>query len=284
VSDAEITKDAGVVKVPWWKVAVEVSALVTVLVATVYAIGLFALWLPIATSVTHDYLTSWYAVSLMPRMVVIGQGIQVLFGVPLLAPLIVVLILWCVFFISSLTQRLRRKQKETKSKLFLRTDFDTLGQWFNIEKETLKFLLFVDLGIAAVAVIVSVVLGSDLWHWLPIYFISSFGGMIASDFMKRATMTEGRWGRPQIASRKWLARTFLTFYLTFVLNSLAGILYASPNLLFVSMEEQKDLKFGRLVAHADGYWHIIDGQGTLRAIPDEEAGAVRVSSEKTANP
>ena len=61
-------------------------------------------------------------------------------------------------------------------------------------------------------------------------------------------------------------------FLTFADNE-PPLLYATTNF--------EEVPEGRLVTHSDGYWYIFDDTGELRAIPDDEAGAVQVSSEPT---
>jgi hypothetical protein len=52
-----------------------VATYVTVFVGTVYALGLFAVWLPLGNAL-GSHTSGWYAVSLMPRTVVIGEGLR----------------------------------------------------------------------------------------------------------------------------------------------------------------------------------------------------------------
>lgn len=54
----------------------EISALLAVAAIGVYVVGLFALWITISRTFTNDFSTAWYAVSLVPREVVAGQGVR----------------------------------------------------------------------------------------------------------------------------------------------------------------------------------------------------------------
>jgi hypothetical protein len=67
-----------------------IPAFVASLAASVYVLGLVALWAPIARTYTHDINTAWYAVSLVPRVTVAGHGLK-----PVLIPVV-------VFFVSLL--------------------------------------------------------------------------------------------------------------------------------------------------------------------------------------
>jgi len=64
----------------------EISTLLTVfagMASLIYVLGLFVLWAPIAQTYTHDFLAGWHAVSLVPRTVVAGLGVQQLVVLPL---------------------------------------------------------------------------------------------------------------------------------------------------------------------------------------------------------
>jgi hypothetical protein len=54
------------------------------LASLVYVLGLFVLWVTIGTTYTHDLTGAWHAVSLVPRTVVAGLGVQHLIVLPLL--------------------------------------------------------------------------------------------------------------------------------------------------------------------------------------------------------
>ncbi len=60
----------------------EVAALITVVGAAIYALGpLGAAW-PIHKRWNNDASTTWYAISLIPRAVVAGQGMRIFMGFP----------------------------------------------------------------------------------------------------------------------------------------------------------------------------------------------------------
>ena len=67
---------------------VQVSALVTAFAALIYGLGIVALWMPIARAFTNDFSTALYAVSLMSRTMVAGQGVRSLFGAALFVTLL----------------------------------------------------------------------------------------------------------------------------------------------------------------------------------------------------
>src|SRR5687768_18605454 len=51
----------------WGEYVAGVSGCVVVVGALIYALGLFALWAPIARTHTHDFTTAWHETFLVPR-------------------------------------------------------------------------------------------------------------------------------------------------------------------------------------------------------------------------
>jgi uncharacterized membrane protein YhaH (DUF805 family) len=60
----------------------EVAALITVLGAAIYGLGLLGVAWPIHKRWHNDAASTWYAVSLIPRAVVAGQGVRIFMGFP----------------------------------------------------------------------------------------------------------------------------------------------------------------------------------------------------------
>jgi hypothetical protein len=54
----------------------QISGVVTIIAATVYALGVFTLVLPIANSYNSTFAAAWYAVSVVPQTVVVGHGMK----------------------------------------------------------------------------------------------------------------------------------------------------------------------------------------------------------------
>ena len=75
----------------------EVAALITVVGAAIYALGLLGLAWPIHKRWNNDASTTWYAMSLIPRAVVAGQGIRIFVGFPTIMATLL-LIWWLIVF------------------------------------------------------------------------------------------------------------------------------------------------------------------------------------------
>jgi hypothetical protein len=54
----------------------QVSGIITVIVGTIYALGLFALLLPILHEYDVSFSNAWYMVSLVPKIVIAGHGVK----------------------------------------------------------------------------------------------------------------------------------------------------------------------------------------------------------------
>jgi hypothetical protein len=54
----------------------QISGVVTIIAATVYALGLFTLLLPISNTYNSTFPAAWYAVSVVPKTVVVGHGVK----------------------------------------------------------------------------------------------------------------------------------------------------------------------------------------------------------------
>jgi hypothetical protein len=75
----------------------EVAALITVLGAAIYGLGLLGVAWPIYKRWHNDAATTLYAISLIPRAVVAGQGMRIFMGFPTLIATLL-LIWWFVVF------------------------------------------------------------------------------------------------------------------------------------------------------------------------------------------
>src|SRR5215213_10483933 len=72
----------------------DLAAIVTLTGVTIYVLGLVGLAIPIFRTFTGDLATAWYAVSLLPRTVVAGQGVRIWVQWPLFMTAILLLTTW----------------------------------------------------------------------------------------------------------------------------------------------------------------------------------------------
>jgi hypothetical protein len=82
----------------------QVSGVVTIIAATVYALGMFTLVLPISNSYNSTFPAAWYAVSVVPKTVVVGHGISSLawpsLALTVATTLFALMVLWVLYVVS----------------------------------------------------------------------------------------------------------------------------------------------------------------------------------------
>src|SRR5215218_9748998 len=61
----------------------DLAAILTTAGVTIYVLGLIGLAIPISRTFTNDLSTAWYAVALLPRTIVAGQGVRIWVQLPL---------------------------------------------------------------------------------------------------------------------------------------------------------------------------------------------------------
>ena len=82
----------------------QISGVATIIAATVYALGVFTLVLPILNSYNSTFSSAWYAVSVVPKTVVVGHGIKSLvwpsLALTLATTLFALMVLWVLYIMS----------------------------------------------------------------------------------------------------------------------------------------------------------------------------------------
>lgn len=257
------------------------TALVTVAAALLYLLGLITLGWPIY-QITKDSSTALYAVSLISKLVVAGQGIRII-GYPLAANVIVVVLMSCFFALS----------------LLLNTLF--AGFYPDIVGDVLA--------IAVLLLFLTVL--TKLPKWLTSKWPRS------ANFWKK--VSEGYWGPPGGYREMGLLNSFrlvvflstaisiyaLSFGTALVedlgfegVNNLTSlwrvvliILILFAGAFIVSMPEAlshevplpqarviqaEKATVGTLLNHSGGVWHLLTEDGILTAIPDGKVEVVRV--------
>jgi hypothetical protein len=89
---------------PYLQSLAQISGIATIIAATVYALGVFTLVLPISRSYNSTFPAAWYTVSVVPKTVVVGHGIRSLFWPSLVLTLTTTLsalmVLWVLYVMS----------------------------------------------------------------------------------------------------------------------------------------------------------------------------------------
>jgi len=221
----------------------DLAALVTVAGATIYVLGLVGLAIPIYRTFTHDMPTTWYAVTLLPKIVVAGQGVRIWVQWPLVMTAAMLLIIWLLPAVPGI-----------------------------------QFLVLVGF-----LVYVSV-------HARRGHKLSRIGAFISSGLA-------GAGGAIVSVGSVWLEEGVqLEFIMAlFVGSFLIGLpmtLAANPPLPKVeiskhagaTMEGDSGAIKGYLVAHTDGFWHLLVENNQLLSIPDAHVLAVQTGGKVDVTP
>jgi hypothetical protein len=288
-----------------------VSAFVAGSAAGVYILGLVALWAPIARTYTHDVTTAWYAVTMVPRYVVAGQGL-----IPIWFPVVVsfVSLLWpvCINYLSWVQTNLSGPKKLAAfspiavmalvavSFLFWLMWTDTgglyiAGEWAqNIPFLTEPIGTLLDIAFPQGG------FGFEEHGWMTwIYLLFLIVLILAYPMLLiwsnvllfRATYrsldTSGRRLLPSMHDRSVFLRSFsIYFVFIFIATFVYLLIFAEPSLPVIEVtanraitESGSKTPHGAPLTHADGFWYVFnENGGKLLAIPDTSVNRVRMPS------
>jgi hypothetical protein len=236
----------------------EMSALLAVAAVGIYVLGLIALWVPIARYYTQDFAQSWYAVALVPRTVVAGQGIKVL-----LEPIVVVAVTGMLALL-----------------------FDFLQSYFN------RLIAVIIIGVLLVVVLIGFFSLSpyipSFWD-IPVEFRVPWLNRLSIAIVVVLTLVAATVnasvlmnGLTVLGQEVGTGRTLKSVVIVFVLSFASGLIQAvgsNPPLPQVTVEGTTTTE-GALLTHVDRFWYVFDQTSTLISIPDSEITEVRISSSE----
>jgi hypothetical protein len=232
----------------------DVVALTTLAGVTVYVVGLIGLAIVIWIDFTEDIATAWYAVSLLPRTVVAGQGIRIwLFWPVSLATVLTLLALFAVGYPD------RAVLVPTAGFLF--------------------FILLFGLVLLRLRKANKLQEPGGFHHAIAVTIVAGFlGGLIMTK--EAHLVAEALAANDRMSGEA--THNFLLGALFFVggglLVGLAGAITIPHPLPSVRIDGDpgSDCVKGALVTHADGFWHLFDEKNELRSIRDEQVSGVRM--------
>jgi hypothetical protein len=234
--------------------AITIGSLATILTVagvTIYVLGLIGLAIPIRREFTQDLSTAWYAVALIPKTVVAGQGVRIWLRWPF--------VFTAILFIATI---LIKPYPIIADLLLLVPVFiATYFLWTRVQRLSARTIILVN---------VAVVAGSGT----IIFGIISFTQWL---FFRNAVLL------PSFLSSTGHSITsiLLTLLGTFLLGIGPAITEAPP-LPEVKVTKRSGGEEGpeppkrHLVAHSDGFWHFFDENNDLLSIPDDQVSYVRV--------
>ena len=280
----------------------QASAILTVIASATYVLGLFAVWIPIVTTYTHDLTTGWYAASLVGRNVVIAQGINLLLLPPITLYLVYEIVLLIGFYMG---RRFRQKEELAARRNERRYTYviavALLLGWFYI------FILSKAGGVSALKeafagawlaspriwIGVALIVGSffllvvleaiwdAVWETPPSAHVGSsniFGiednFFDIKDFWQAyGSLMKHRYSGDKARDNLKGAVLISTLYFFVILSTI--IWFHKPALPSIVLSKEERTVEGRLLAHTDGFWYVVNAERGLIAIPDDKVKHVQ---------
>ncbi len=255
-------------------------SLLAALAIPVYSLGLIALTAQIAFTYSLDYSTAWYAASLVPNKVVLGQGLRVVVVQPWYFLIILpstVHNMWGVYRSSGRLVEARMEVAKiagVREQLDARGHDDELGRQMQASLDRLKEMveesprsrmpqgLIKWVGLLVVVMLLALmVLALVARDW------STTAGLLTTFVTTGTFLYVGTvFARRRIPFRWALPIAFLVVYAGAVLIAAVSAGLSEPPLPLVKISAQPPRQ-GQLLTHADGYWHILT-EGSLVVVPD----------------
>ena len=217
----------------------DLAAILAAAGVTIYVLGLIGLAIPISRTFTEDLTTAWYAVSLLPRTIVAGQGVRIWLRWPLLITAAVLLL--------------------TTTSLAVRT--------------AATALLVLGFGIYALAQVVRAVYERKRgWIGITISWILAWAGAGNISLLFLAGNI------PLVSNIFYIFAASFLIGLPMAIGTYPPLpKVAITKQAGATTDEDLNPTKGHLVAHSDGFWYLFDQHNDLLSIPDDQVLAVRTS-------
>jgi hypothetical protein len=251
----------------------EVAALITVVGAAIYGLGLLGLAWPIHKRWNNDASTTWYAMSLIPRAVVAGQGMRIFVGFPTIMAALL-LIWWLLIFpvlrllsvavsgLASWAVGIFALLVLLAGGYWLLNKYRRRIQWLlgpTPENPRYRWLIWITVGLA-----------------IPTFFVA---GRLAAGAMEVQA-------EPPFITVD-LSLLLVAIALVFVASFLLQLIDATainpplPTVEIALSDGPRAVLEGKLLTHTEGVVYFFDEQHKLTSMPDSEITSVRVRKEET---
>ena len=251
----------------------EVAALVTVMGAAIYGLGLLGVAWSLHKRWNNDASTTWYALSLMPRMLVAGQGMRILIGFPTIMATLLLLWWLLVFPTVRLLSAAVSNLAAVAVNIFalvalgagiywlMRSKYRQRIQWLlgpNPEFPRYRWLIWITVGLA-----------------IPTYYVA---GRLAAGAME----VQGEFPFITVDSDLLLIAITLTFLASFLLQLIdaTAISPPLPTVEIAMSDAAQTVLEGKLLTHFEGVVYFFDEQRRLTSMPDSKITSVRVRKEQ----
>ena len=252
----------------------EVAALITVVGAAIYGLGLLGVAWPIYKRWHNDAATTWYAVSLIPRAVVAGQGMRIFMGFPTLMATLLLIWWLMVFPVLDLLSVVVSNLVGWAIGVFALLVLLAGGYWLLRSRHRLgiqwlvgptpehpryRWLIWITTGLA-----------------VPTFFVA---GRLAAGAM------EVRAAFPYITVD--VSLLVVAIALSFVASFLLQLIDATamepplPTVEIALSEGTQRVLKGKLLVHLEGVVYFFDEQLRLTSMPDSKISSVRIRKEKS---
>ncbi len=235
-------------------------SLAAAIAVPLYAVGYIGLAAQIATSYTGDFSTAFYAASLVPNKVIVGQGLRAFWTEPILS----------IIFLLGVLYQAHSNQRPVSNTGFYRA-IVFQGDWRKYKALPLWIgrLVFLIVLLAPVLALVDILRTGNTIHWASaIHAVTVIGvGYV---------IQKGRESRvPRIT---YYLASILLLYIGMIVFLIFVADLEEPPLPQVELQRaSSEVKVtGRLVAHSDGYWHVLI-TGKLVAVKDDTVGTATLS-------
>jgi hypothetical protein len=248
---------------------VEVAALITVVGAAIYGLGLLGVAWPIHKRWNNDASTTWYAVALIPRAVVAGQGMRVFMGFPTIMATLLLMWWLVVFPVLRLLSVVVSSLAAWSVGIFALLVLLAGGYWLLRSKyrQRIQWLL----GPTPEYPRYRWLIGITLVLAVPTFFVA---GRLA------AGAIELQEAFPFITVD--LSLLVVATTLTYLASSLLQLIDATaidpplPTVEIALSEGTQTVLEGKLLTHTEGVVYFFDEQRKLTSMPDSKISSVRI--------
>ena len=249
-----------------------------------YPVGAVLLWLQINNTYHHGFVSTWYAVALIPQTLVAALGASVV-----LAPFTLVFLLVPLFLTFLLT-------------FFYYAEMQIGGVFWRIERHAFVRGLVVML-VAIYIVFQALVffnVTAELLPWSQVgtpnpetgvvgfltrqvpFLVATGGGALAGYLLAKDRHRSKRMQtRPESSSHphgfhRWALRGLLVAYAANIIFALGYFGIMRPFLPDVEYGTTENRSEGQLLGVTPGYWHILDENGDVESVPNDDVATVVV--------
>jgi hypothetical protein len=273
LSRRDTKEDTNQFQYNWLENLGKFSAALAIVGTLIYILGLVALGAPIYRLYTHDVSITWQAMSLAPRTMVAGLGVQRLFAVPAWVFSYVAASFILAHFVIGLLSVKGEKAATWLGEILtivFAVSFNFLflhGLWVSREvsvSDVVGVYRFADWTISVIS-----------WGAIVVYLM---GCKVGFDLITQVRWRPERF-LPGLDDPKRVSQALVAWLGILFLAGLMQAIVAQPPLPAVEVyaNDSATPTEGTLLVHADGYWYIfVTETHALKAIADSKALNVKV--------